>query len=131
MRKFSVLVIIAALLSPLPAVLAEARPDDKSQYYGGFYGPMSGAQAETVARARELDDDAPVALTGNIVSQVAGKKHKFVFRDQSGEILIDIDKKAFRGHNLTPADTVRISGKVDKDFGKDVEIDVKQIDVMK
>ena len=123
MRKFMIPVLVAALLSPLPAVLAEAKSDDKPQYSGGYYGPISGAKAETVAAAKALADDAPVAL--------AGKKHKFVFRDQTGDIIIDIDKKAFRGRDLTPTDTVRISGKVDKDFGKDVEIDVKQIDVLR
>ena len=127
MCKLSVLIILASLvLAPFPVFSAFKGAENM----GGYYGPMSGAMADTVASAMQQQDEAPVVLTGNIISQVAGRKHRYIFRDNTGEIMIDIDKKAFRGQNITPQDTVRISGRVDRDFGKELEIDVKQIDTI-
>lgn len=132
MRNIFVTVIMAGLLAcALPAYAAFDGPRAKSQLSGGFAGPVSGAQADTVIKAMELPDGAPVVLTGNIVSQIAGKKDKFVFRDGTGEIRMEIDKKDFRGQTITPQDTVRVIGKVDKDFGKEMEIEAKQIEIVK
>lgn len=132
MRKISVLVILAALiLSPMPVLSAFEGPNSGVQNAGGYSGPISGAMADTVAKAKDLSDDSPVVLTGKIVSQVAGKKHKFIFKDQTGEITVKIDKKAFDGQDVTPQNTIRISGKVDKDFGEEAEIDAKQIKILK
>lgn len=132
MRKISVLVLLAALVfSPLPAMSAFKGPDSQIQESGGYSGPISGAAGDTVSKVWDLGDDAPVVLTGHIVSQLAGKKDKFIFKDQTGEIKVEIGRKTFRGQNITPQDTVRISGKVDKDFGEKAEIDVKQIEILK
>ncbi len=87
--------------------------------------------ADTVAKAVTLGDDSPVVLTGNIVSQVAGSKDKFTFKDSTGEVRVEIDRKVFAGRTVTPKDTVRIMGKVDKDFGKDVKIDAKALEILK
>lgn len=131
MRNLSIFILLAAFfLSPMPAFSAHKGGQAQADNVGGFVGPISGVQAETVAAARELENDAPVLLTGNILSSVAGTKDKFIFRDQTGEIMIEIDKKAFRGQTVTPQDTVQLSGKVDKEFGKDTEIDVKRIGIL-
>lgn len=130
MRKLSILVILAALvLSPMAGMAKDK--DIPAQTAGGFAGPITGAEADTVVKAKELRDDAPVVLTGHILSQIVGKKKKFLFKDQTGEIVLDIDKKAFRGQTVTPEDTVRLLGKVDKDWGDDLEIDVKQVEILK
>lgn len=132
MRKLFVLCFAAALaLSPLCAEAKRGERDRAPQEWGSFSGPMSGAMAETVAKARELPDDAPVLLTGQIVSQMAGHKDRYVFRDSTGEMPVKIGKKAFRGQDVTPADTVRISGKVDKDFGEDTKIKARFIEVVR
>lgn len=131
MRKLSILMLLAALVFS-PAVSFSGDKDSwKMQNEGGFSGPVSGAMADTVVKAKELPDDAPVVLTGNIISRVAGKKHKFTFKDATGEILLDIGKKAFRGQDISPQDTVRVTGKVDKDFGEELEIDVKQLEIIR
>lgn len=131
MYKFVLAAILAAfILSPMPSMAAfegPGAPDNQS----GFSGPISGALADTVAAAKNLSDDSPVVLTGNIVSRVAGDDDEFIFRDKTGEIRVEIDKKAFAGQKVTPQDTVRISGEVEKDFGKEVEIDVKRLEILK
>lgn len=133
MKYLRTLALLAALAAPvalaLPAQAAFEGPGAKAA--GGFDGPVSGAMADTVAKAVTLGDDSPVVLTGNIVSQVAGSKDKFLFKDATGEVRVEIDRKVFAGRTVTPKDTVRIMGKVDKDFGKDVKIDVKMLEIQK
>lgn len=124
MRKILMTLLVTAFMLAPVSGMAKG-PGDKGALTGGFSGPMSGVQAETVAKALELPDDAPVMLTGNIVSQIAGKKKKFLFKDATGEIRVEIDRKAFGGLDITPQDTVQIIGKMDKDFGENPEIEVK------
>lgn len=122
------LTLILAIFVATPAFAAFQGPGSGAG--GGFKGPGS-ANATTVAEAKNLPDDALVTLTGNIVSHFTGTDDKYMFRDATGEIKIDIDHKYFRGQDVTPKDTVRISGKIDKDFGEAVEIDVKQLEIVK
>lgn len=130
MKYLRTLALLAALAAPVAlAMPALAAPGGKAP--GGFSGPVSGAQADTVAKALTLSDDAPVVLTGNIVSQVAGSKDKYIFKDASGEVRMEIERKVFAGQTVTPQDTVRVIGKVDKDLGKDVEIEAKMLEIVK
>lgn len=129
MRILLVIAICAFLAAPAQA--AFEGPGAPAQPGGSFQGPIAGAQAATVAEALTLGDDAPVTLTGNIISQVAGSNDKFNFRDATGEMKVEIGRKVFQGRTVTPRDTVRISGKVDKDLGKPAEIDVKMLEIIK
>jgi uncharacterized protein (TIGR00156 family) len=54
---------------------------------GGFKGPSIGIS--TAAEAKNLKDDAPVALRGNIVRHLG--KDKYEFKDASGTITVEID----------------------------------------
>lgn len=130
MRILLIPAILATIVfSSLPAMAAFEGPGSPAQG-AGYDGPISGSLANTVAQARQLADDAPVVLTGKIISQIAGKKDEFIFRDQTGEIRVEIDDDVFAGRRVTQHDTVRISGEVEKDFGKEVEIDVKHLDIV-
>lgn len=137
MKFLRTLAIIAALAAPvvfaMPALAAFDGPGAKAPKGtpGGFSGPVSGAMADTVAQAITLSDDSPVVLTGNIVSQVAATKDKFIFKDATGEVRMEIDRKVFAGRTVTPDNTVRIMGKVDKELGKEVEIDAKTMEIVK
>lgn len=131
MRILVIPAILATLaFSPMPAMSAFEGPGAPG-HNSGYDGPISGALAKTVAEARQLADDSPVVLTGKIISQIAGKKDEFIFKDQTGEIRVEIDDKVFAGRRVTPQDTVKISGEVEKDFGKEVEIDVKHLAIVK
>lgn len=125
MRVLMILALTAFLA--VPAFAAFEGPGGA----GGFQGPGTTAPTTTVAQAKNMADDAIVTLTGNVVSKVTGKKDKYVFRDATGEMIIEIDHKRFRGQTVTPADTVRITGEVDKDFGRAAKIDVKMLEVVK
>ncbi|MBO4330255.1 MAG: YgiW/YdeI family stress tolerance OB fold protein [Rhodocyclaceae bacterium] len=109
--------------TPAPAAQAAVAP-------GGFQGPMAQAQVTTVAEARKARDDTPVTLTGHIVQRLPHDDDDYLFRDNTGEIEVDIDHKVFRGQNVTPQTRVRISGEVDQEFMKATSIDVEFLEVL-
>lgn len=89
---------------------------------GGFKGPSIAISS--VAEAKEMKDDAPVALRGNIVRHL-GKDH-YEFKDASGTITVEIDDDEWRGVTVQPADIVEIHGEVDREFNG-VTIDVDRV----
>lgn len=94
-----------------------------------FTGPGAGGASTTVQAIKSMRDDSHVVLTGHIVSRIGGEK--YVFKDSTGEITVEIDDKYFYGRDISPNDTVRIMGEVDKDFGRAPEIDVKSLEIVK
>lgn len=96
---------------------------------GGFQGPGGQAGVTTVAQAKSAWDDTPVVLTGHIVSRTGGDHEHYLFRDSTGEIVVDIDDKLFMGRTVTPQTTVRLYGEVDRDLVKQTKIDVKSFDI--
>ena len=116
------------MLSPPWLLRAASRARDR---LGGFQGPTSGVQADTVAKALKAWDDAPVMLTGHIVERVAGSDDKYNFRDATGTIVVEIDHEVFAGRTVTPADRVRLSGKLDKEMMDPTKVDVKVLEILK
>lgn len=97
---------------------------------GGFQGPTAQAKVNTVAEARKAWDDTPVTLTGNIVQRLPHDDDDYLFRDATGEIVVDIDHELFMGRTVTPETKVRIFGEVDKDMMEPVSIDVKFMEIL-
>ena len=93
---------------------------------GGFQGP--GLQPSSVAEALKLNDDTPVVLVGQIEKSLGGEK--YLFKDATGSVTVEIDNEDWRGVNVTPKDTIVIQGEVDKDFFK-TEIDVDSVALKK
>lgn len=88
--------------------------------------PLDGIVAEdtiiTVKQANDMRDDANVVLQGKIVSQFGGKR--YTFADDTGSMMVEIDEDAWDGQTITPEDTVRIYGDVDRGiFSTEVEVD--------
>lgn len=124
-----ILALVLTVFLAIPAYAAFQGPGNQAQ--GGFAGPGAQAAGITVQQAKSMPDDARVTLIGNIVSQLPNDSDKYMFRDNTGEIVVEIDHKYFRGQTVTPANTVRIMGEVDKDFARAPEIDVKSLEVLK
>lgn len=127
-KKTFALAAIVALMSA-PAFAANTQggfsgpgAPASQQQAGGFSGPNSSVT--TVDAAKRLQDDAPVTLRGNIIQQ--NSDDDYTFKDSTGTISVDIDRKHWNGVNVTPNDVVEIIGEVDKGK-KGVEIDVKQL----
>lgn len=89
---------------------------------GGFVD--KNATPTTAAKAKDLKDDSWVTLRGNITERLSDDR--YLFRDASGTVNVEIDQKRWNGQNVTPQDQVEIQGKVDKDWNE-FEIEVKQI----
>ena len=62
--------------------------------------------------AVNLPHDSWVILNGNIVSQLREGINNYSFRDSSGEIIIDIGPKEWRGLSVGVSDRVEIYGEV-------------------
>ena len=98
---------------------------------GGFQGPTAGIQADTVAKALKCWDDAPVILTGNIVQRYAGSDDKYLFKDATGEIIVEIDFGVFAGRTVTPETRVRLSGILEMDGLLDpAMVEVKVVEIL-
>ena len=127
MRIAAALALVLLLASPAFADFQSGAP---APAQGGFQGPGGNGSATTVAQARKAWDDSWVVLTGHIVSRAGGDHEHYIFRDSTGEIIVDIDDKYFNGRTVTPQNLVRISGEVDKEILERTKIDVKQLEIL-
>ncbi|MDR2158785.1 MAG: NirD/YgiW/YdeI family stress tolerance protein [Treponema sp.] len=88
----------------------------------GYRGP--GADIVTVDAAKSLRDDYPVTLRGKIEKFLGDEK--YLFTDDTGSIIIEIDNRLWRGISVDQNDTVEITGEVDRGFTR-VEIEASSI----
>lgn len=85
------------------------------------------AAINTVADALKAKDDAKVVLEGQIVKKISNEHYEF--KDATGTVKIDVDKKAMPAKGLDVNAKVRLNGEVDvKKSG--VEIEVKKVEVL-
>ena len=96
------------------------------QQAGGFQGP--GLAPSSVAEALKLNDDTPVVLVGPVEKSLGDEK--YLFKDASGSVTVEIDNEDWRGVTVTPKDTIVLQGEIDKDFFK-TEIDVDSVALKK
>ncbi len=125
-------IILTTLLAVSTVSMAKGDGDDRHR--GGYHDGKTqmqqqgffdeSAAVKTVADALKANDDTPVILEGQIVKQL--DNDEFTFKDATGEIQIDVSKRAWNGQTITPQDTIQIRGKVDNEWNK-TEVDVKQI----
>ncbi|QIW15382.1 hypothetical protein A4G20_03050 [Pasteurellaceae bacterium RH1A] len=90
---------------------------------GGFFD--ESLAAKNLADAKNAKDNTPFIIEGHIIKQVG--KNDFIFKDlQGNEHEVEVSKRAWQGKTITPADKIKIEGKIDSDWGK-TEIEVKRI----
>ena len=91
----------------------------KGEFKRGGYN--SNQAPSKVSEVASMNDDQYVVLQGKIVKQVG--KEDFLFRDASGEINVEIERKAWAGQEITPNNEVKLYGEVDKSWNKtDIEV---------
>lgn len=90
---------------------------------GGFVGGKE--VIVTVAQVNEMRDDVPVVIMGRIVQRSGDEK--YLFEDGTGSIIIEIDDEDWRGQTVTPTDTVKLYGEVDRGIFK-TEIDIDYVE---
>ncbi|MDT3249327.1 YgiW/YdeI family stress tolerance OB fold protein [Serratia sp. root2] len=126
MKKYTLAALIALCSAPVLAqqggFLDPSAPQTQTAPQGGFSGPS--AALTTVDKVKSMSDDTWVMLQGNIEQRVGDDT--YTFRDASGTLTVEIDRKRWNGQTITPKDKVQLEGKVDKDWSS-VEVDVKNI----
>lgn len=118
-----ILFVLALALSPYTTAFAKQQGGfQPSAAAGGFSGP--GLSVSTVEQAKGMRDDDRVVLRGNIIQHLG--KDRYMFRDATGTIRVEIDSDKWGGLTVTPDDTVELHGEVDKDWNS-VEIEVNRV----
>ncbi len=125
-----IILLTTTLLAVSTTAMAEKDGDHRN---GGYHDGKGYSQqgffdeslaVKTVGDALKAADDTPALLEGKIVRQI--DEDDFIFQDATGEIEIDVSRKAWNGQTITPQETVQLRGKVDKEWNS-VSVDVKQI----
>lgn len=124
MKKFSVAVLMTVL--GVSGAFAGFDGPDASETApvvsakGGFVG---GAETiVTVKQVNEMRDDVPVIVKGHIVQRMGNDK--YLFEDATGSISVEIDDDNWRGQTISPADTVKLYGDVDRGiFSTEIDVD--------
>ncbi|MDR0706828.1 MAG: NirD/YgiW/YdeI family stress tolerance protein [Treponema sp.] len=91
----------------------------------GFRGP--GPDVVTVDAAKGLRDGYPVILKGKIERFLGDEK--YLFTDETGSIIVEIDDILWRGLSVDQNDMVEITGEIDKGFRR-TEIEASGIKKM-
>lgn len=99
--KRPVFAVLLAMLIATPAMAA-------------YQGPGSSTPITEIIQVQNGQEDAICILEGNLVEKVSGKKDKYVLKDATGQIIIEIDDKLFTNKKVTPENKVRVHGRVDK-----------------
>ena len=121
------MIALGGILS-VGAAFAGFQPDtpvQKSSSMGGFVG--GSENIVTVKQVKEMRDDVPVVVQGNIVQRMGDEK--YLFEDSTGSITVEIDNKDWRGQTVSPSDTVKLYGEVDAGLIK-TEIDIDYVEKM-
>ena len=85
----------------------------------------------TVADVRQMADDTYVTVEGNIIQQQGKDHEKYLFKDATGEIIVEIDRKVWRDQPITPDVKVKILGELDQNRNPErVKIEAVYLEVI-
>ena len=101
---------------------------------GGFKGPGAAATITQARQVQDARDDAPCQLEGYIVERASGNiddaHKKYVFRDDSGTVIVEIENHVFAGREITPQLLVRLHGEVEKEYFRKNEVEVESLEII-
>lgn len=97
----------------------------------GFVGPGAMMPVYRAADVLSAVDDSPCVVEGRIVSKIQGRKNRYLFEDASGQVVVEIKKKVFGAHTVTPDNIVRIEGEVEVDEKYANEIEAESLAIVK
>jgi len=131
MKKF--LCVLASALLITGVAFADfsgpsAYPAQGFQGGQGFQGASPSYSVVSIKDVMNMYDDQIAVIQGNIVSRISDDK--YLFRDKSGEMVVEIDYKYWGGLQVTEKDQLQLTGKVDKDY-EGVTLDVFRVELAK
>lgn len=109
-----VLCVLAGLLLISGTSFAEFVGSSTYPANQGFQGGNSGYSLSSIKDVLGMYDDQITKIKGNIVSRISDDK--YLFRDATGEMVVEIDYKYWAGIQVTEKDVLELTGKVDKDY---------------
>ena len=121
MKKISMLALSGLLA--FGTAHAEFQQTTTQSAKGGFISDSE--PIVTVKQVMEMRDDVPVIVQGHIVQRMGDET--YLFEDNTGSIRVEIDNDEWRGQTVTPTDTIKLYGEVDRGIFK-TEIDVNYIE---
>jgi len=101
------IIVLLACMIIIPLSLAEIR-----------------SKVDTVANAKEMEDDVRVTLEGFIVEKV--DKETYLFKDDTGEIDVEIQDDLWEDMEMDPESKVMIRGEIDKEDDS-VKLEAKKL----
>lgn len=101
-----------------------------SAHAAGFLGPGAMETVRHAAEVLKAIDDAPCVLEGHIIAKIKSRKHRYLFEDASGRVVIRINRKIFGHLTITPEHLVRLEGEVDVDKRYPNEVEVDHISIL-
>ncbi|TNH06770.1 YgiW/YdeI family stress tolerance OB fold protein [Testudinibacter sp. TR-2022] len=84
----------------------------------------NNAPVISTSSVKDLKDNDRLVLEGFIEKQVG--KEDYLFKDDSGSIEVEIDRRAWAGQEITPNDKVKLFGEVDKSWNK-TEVEIHRV----
>ena len=118
MKKTLHICALALILSLSSNAIAQ-QPADR-------YTESLSVKAVSVAEALNLPDDSMVELVGKIEKSLGDEK--YLFKDDSGTVKVDIDNEDFRGVTVNKNDVVKIRGELDRELFEETIIDVDVVE---
>ena len=111
--------IIACLIATSAVAVAHAQ----------YTGPGAQTAVTTVKQLIEAGkDDQHVTLRGHIVKSIGDEKYQFA--DDTGEILVKIDRKRWPEGPVDDKSTVELTGKYDKELIGASKVKVRSLQVV-
>ncbi|MGL6040240.1 MAG: YgiW/YdeI family stress tolerance OB fold protein, partial [Deefgea sp.] len=99
-----------------------------SNAYAQFTGPGTRGATSTVEQLQSARANTYVTVTGNIVDHQ--RKNYYTFRDETGEIRVEIEPSLWRKRNVGPTDKVRLMGELERNAAGSQYIWVKTLDIV-
>ena len=103
--------------------------DDYSVYDNsqGFQDD-STVSAVPIKQVLRMRDDSTATIRGNIVKRLSDDK--YLFKDNTGTIVVEIDYKYWAGLKVNSQDTLELTGEIDRDYNK-VELEAFSVKKVK
>ena len=94
-----------------------------------FTGSTTTGQTSTVEQARNARVDTYVTVTGNIVAHL--REDYYTFRDDTGDIRVEIEPQVWQNREVGPDTTVRLLAEVDRNASGTVYLWVNSLEIVK
>ena len=99
-----------------------------SHAYAQYTGPTATGQKNTVEQARNARVGTYVTVTGNIVAHL--REDYYTFRDNTGEIRVEIEPPVWRNREVGTGTSVRLLGEVDRKLTGTVYLWVESLEIV-